>query len=50
MHKLIEGPVLVSIIVVAGFFAVLILWLMTKASAVPPSEGLSILLGGWQAV
>jgi hypothetical protein len=49
MNKLTEGPVLVSAIVVLGFFIVLILWLVSKASEIPPSEGLSIMLGAMSA-
>lgn len=49
MNKLLEGPVIVSIVVVVGFFAILIMWLLTKASTVPPSEGLSIMLGAMSA-
>jgi uncharacterized PurR-regulated membrane protein YhhQ (DUF165 family) len=45
MNKRIDGPVIISVIVVTGFFAILVLWLVTKASSVPPSEGLSIMLG-----
>jgi Na+/H+-translocating membrane pyrophosphatase len=45
MGKLFEGPVVVSVIVVTGFFAILMLWIMSKASTVPPSEGLTFMLG-----
>jgi hypothetical protein len=45
MSKLTEGPVLVSVIVVIGFFGILTTWILTKASTVPPSEGLTFMLG-----